>query len=64
MSDKLFIIRKYVWAKSAADAIKKEVKYSVEDVWIDEEWKKNGTQPNGSMGFYVKTDGNLLHNKE
>ena len=37
--NKLYIIRKYVLAKSAQDAIKKESKQTVDDVWLDEVYK-------------------------
>ena len=39
--EKLYVVRKYIKAQSAAEAIRKERKHPVEDVWIDEEWKKN-----------------------
>ena len=35
---KRFIVRKYVMAGSAQQAIKKEKKVEVADVWIDEAW--------------------------
>lgn len=38
---KQFIVRKYVMAKSAKQAIKLEKKFSADDVWINEEWMKN-----------------------
>ena len=37
---KLFIIRKYIMAKNANDAIKKDKTSPVDDVWVDDEWKK------------------------
>lgn len=37
---KLFIVRKYVMAESAQDALRKEKNIKPDDVWIDEEWKK------------------------
>ena len=40
MNEKLFIVRKYIKAESAADAIRKEKSCGVDDVWIDEDWKK------------------------
>lgn len=53
LQNKLFIVKKYVWAKSAHDAIKKESKQAPDDVWIDEEWKKNSGIPQEPMGFYA-----------
>lgn len=56
MKDKLFIIRKYVKAKSAVEAIRKEKKQEPDDVWIDDDWKrqemnKNETRLEDSIGF-------------
>lgn len=50
LTTKRFIVRKYIMAKSAMDAIKKEKKHSVDDCWIDEEWMKNNWTPN-KLGF-------------
>lgn len=38
--EKRFIIKKYVFAKSASHAIRKEKTVAVDDVWLDDEWKK------------------------
>ena len=38
---KLFVIRKYIMADSAKDAIKKEKEHPVDDVWIDEDFRRN-----------------------
>jgi hypothetical protein len=38
---KLFIIKKYVIAESAEDAIKKERRVRPDDVWVDEDFRKN-----------------------
>jgi len=35
-----YIIRKYVMASSAQEAIKLDKKYKPQDVWIDEDYKK------------------------
>lgn len=32
---KRFVVRKYIMASSAADAIKKDKTHPVEDVWVD-----------------------------
>lgn len=40
MKKQQYIVRKYVMATSAADAIKQEPKAPVHDVWIDDDWKK------------------------
>lgn len=52
--NKLFVIRKYIWASDAQQAIRKDKSHPVEDVWIDDEWKKNSNPPKDSMGFYVE----------
>lgn len=56
--DKLFVVRKYVWAQDAKGALRKEKNTPVDDVWIDEKWKENSvlTQQN-PIGFYVKKRG-------
>mgnify|MGYP001616646614 CR=1 FL=1 len=40
MKDKLFIVRKYIKARSAREAIKKDKIHPVDDVWVDDDWKK------------------------
>jgi len=37
---KMYIVRKYIKALSAVDAIKKEKDTAVHDVWIDEKWSE------------------------
>lgn len=49
---KLYIVRKYVMASCAQDAIKREKLYKVDDVWVDEEWKRQQKeQLPGAIGF-------------
>ena len=50
-TDKMFVIRKYVKAKDALSAIKKDRKTQVHEVWIDDEWKKN--QLASAIGFEI-----------
>lgn len=38
MADKRFVIRKYIMAKSALDAIRKDKQTPVDDCWIDNDW--------------------------
>lgn len=47
-TDKRFIVRKYIMAQSAADAIKKDKLAPVFDVWVDEDFKKDN-----EIGFKV-----------
>ncbi len=50
--NKMFIVRKYVLAISASDAIKKEKQVPVHDVFIDDDWRKlNEDQLSKSLGF-------------
>ncbi len=51
-AQKMFIVRKYVLAKDAAQALRFEKKQAADDVWLDDDWKK--AQPNAGaevMGF-------------
>lgn len=48
---KQYIIRKFVLAKSVADALKKEKKAEIRDVWLDEEWMKQQEKPKELVGF-------------
>jgi hypothetical protein len=50
--EKLFIVRKYIKALSAAEAIRKERSAPVDDVWIDDDWKRGqSSQLAEAMGF-------------
>lgn len=49
-TQKLFIIKKYVMAKSASDAIKKDPQVQIDDVWVDEDWKKENINK-GNIGY-------------
>jgi hypothetical protein len=50
MKDKIYVVRKYVKAKSASDAILKEKKCEVDDVWLDcEEEKVEGFKNESSQ---------------
>ena len=40
MKDKLFVVKKYIMAKSTGDAIKKEKQCLVFDVYIDDDYKE------------------------
>lgn len=50
---KLFIVKKYIWAKSATQAIKKDKQTPVDDVWVDDDWKKQSNTPKDAIGFYA-----------
>lgn len=37
--EKRYVVRKYIIAKSAKDAIKKDKNADVDDVWLDQDYK-------------------------
>lgn len=41
--EKRFVVRKYVMAKNAQQAIDKERAQDVDDVWVDEKWLEQKT---------------------
>lgn len=50
---KKFVIRKYIFATSAIEGIKKDRRSPVDDVWIDEDWKKlNSENTSKQIGFH------------
>ena len=49
--EKLFIVRKYIKATSALHAIKKDKKHPVDDVWVDDDWKKENQSKADAIGF-------------
>lgn len=46
-----FIVRKYIMAKDAKQAIKLDKTTPVQDVWIDDEWKKLNDDITRNIGF-------------
>lgn len=46
---KMYVVRKYIKALSAAQAIRKDKATPVHDVWIDEAWSKQELP--GAIGF-------------
>lgn len=51
--EKMFVVRKYIMATSAASAIRKDKKTPVHDCWISDEWS-NGNQQQlaDAIGFH------------
>lgn len=43
-------------ATSAHEALKKERRVRPDDVWVDEEWKKNNPNLESCIGFQVEQD--------
>lgn len=53
-NQKLFLVRKFIMASSAKDAIRKDKDTPVDEVWVDEDWKKGNATPLASaIGFQV-----------
>lgn len=52
---KLFVVRKYILASNALEAIKKEKFVKPDDVFVDDEWKRGQVnQLTESIGFKSK----------
>lgn len=57
MKDKLFVVRYYVKAKNAKEALSKAKKQEADDVWVDEDWKKAQAEKLAdAIGFEVQTE--------
>lgn len=53
--EKLYIVRKYIMAKSASEAIKKERKIIPDDVWVSDDWmKENKSDLTSAVGYSVE----------
>lgn len=48
---KLFIVRKYIMASSATEAIKLDKITPVDDVYIDNDWQKENMYKVNPVGF-------------
>lgn len=52
---KLYIVRKYIMASSAHEALKLERKRRPDDVFIDSDWQRNNpTQLESVIGFHAE----------
>lgn len=51
MRQKLFIVRKYIYANSASQAIKRDKETPVDDVWWDDEDKKMFNEQVNGIGY-------------
>ena len=53
---KLYVIRKFIMARSAREAITIEKRFAADEVWLDDDWKKaNAEEPDkGQTGFKAK----------
>lgn len=51
---KLFVIKKYIMADNAYQALKKEKKHAPDDCWVDESWRNRQENINdlqSAIGF-------------
>ena len=49
---KMFVVKKYIMASSAKEALRKERKVAADDCWVDDDWRKNNTDNLASaIGF-------------
>lgn len=54
-NEKRFIVRKYIMAKNASEALKKERRYRPDDVYIDDDWKREHNQDlSSAIGFTLE----------
>ncbi len=51
--EKLYVVKKYIRARSAQHAIALERAIPVHDVWVEEDWKKSGLAD--AVGFNIKS---------
>lgn len=54
ITQKLFVIKKYIMADNAFQALKKEKKHAPDDCWVDEDWRKENRSPKqleSAIGF-------------
>lgn len=57
IKDKLFVVRKYIMAKSAQDALRKERKSLPDDCYVHDAWQNtNINQLESAIGFTANTD--------
>lgn len=55
--EKRFIVRKYIMATSASQALTKERKIKADECWIDEKWIEQATKDNApAIGFSVQRE--------
>ncbi len=48
---KRYIVRKYIFATSAAEAMRKDKRSPVDEVWVDEKWLEEQTR---QIGFTTR----------
>lgn len=51
----MFVIKKYIMAPNAREAMKRERKIEPDDIWVDDEWRKANTDNLAdAIGFSTK----------
>lgn len=56
-SDKLFVVRKYIKAATASEAIRKEKRTPVDDCYVDDDWRRLANDRLAeSCGFVIPKD--------
>jgi hypothetical protein len=53
--ERRFIVRKYVMARTAVEALQKESSVPPDDVWVDDEYRTPSEQPS-AIGFHAHGD--------
>ena len=54
---KRYIVRKYIMAKSAREALRKDRTHLPDDVWVDEKWKEdNAKDLSSAIGFTTNSE--------
>ena len=55
MKEKRYIVRKYIEARSASDALRKECRFKADECWVDEKWlEEQNRQKPSAIGFAIK----------
>lgn len=49
---KLYVIKKYVYADDVMSALMHERDVPVDDIWVDDEWRKNNKIPDNRQYGY------------
>lgn len=50
---KLYVVRKFIEANSLKEAIKKEKNIPLDEIWVDDDWKKAQGMKTNVIGYHV-----------
>lgn len=57
LPNKRYIVRKYIMARSAQEALRIERRSKPDDVYVDDDWKRdNPNQLQSAIGFLVESE--------